>query len=182
MKALLIIDMQKTSFTPATPRYDSEGVVERINRLSERFRENGDLVIFVQHDGSKEGFCLPHTEEWELLPTLETKASDQFLFKTANDAFYRTTLKVDLMRNRIRELVVTGCATDFCVDSTVKSALVNDFNITVISNGHTAADRPTLTAKQVIDHYNWLWTEMTPTEGKIEVVGFEEYIRSQSTT
>lgn len=35
MKALLIIDMQQGSFTPAAPRHDAEGVVNRINLLSE---------------------------------------------------------------------------------------------------------------------------------------------------
>lgn len=31
MKALLVIDMQAGSFTPATPRYESAAVIERIN-------------------------------------------------------------------------------------------------------------------------------------------------------
>lgn len=30
------------------------------------------------------------------------------------------------------------------------------------------ADRSTLKAKQVIEHYNWIWSEMTPTKGKIK--------------
>jgi len=54
MKALLIIDMQKISFTPDTPRLGAEGVIERINRLSDYFRNSGDLVIFIQHDGTEE--------------------------------------------------------------------------------------------------------------------------------
>jgi hypothetical protein len=31
MKAILIIDMQMGLFKPETPRYDAEGVVQRIN-------------------------------------------------------------------------------------------------------------------------------------------------------
>ena len=37
-KGLLIIDMQKGGFKPETPRFDKEGVVERINRLADAFR------------------------------------------------------------------------------------------------------------------------------------------------
>jgi nicotinamidase-related amidase len=37
-KALLVIDMQKGSFTPKTPRFDTNGVVNRINELTSIFR------------------------------------------------------------------------------------------------------------------------------------------------
>jgi nicotinamidase-related amidase len=124
MKALLIIDMQKTSFTPKTPRFDSEGVIQRINKLSTKFRLAGDKVIFIQHDGTKEGFCIPNTIEWEILSSLNIKPDDLILSKTANDSFYNTTLKEDLIKLGINELIITGCATDFCVDSTIKSAIV----------------------------------------------------------
>ncbi len=175
MKGLLIIDMQKISFTPDTPRFDAEGVVERINMLSDAFREDGDKVIFIQHDGTKEGFCVPGTKQWEILSSLNIDPSDLLISKTANDSFYKTNLKSVLNNIGVDELVITGCATDFCVDSTIKSALTLDFNITVIANGHTTADRPSLKAKQAIDHYNWIWKEMTPTKGKIEVISFEQF-------
>jgi len=175
MKALLIIDMQNVSFTPITPRFDTDEVIKRINKLSNIFRCNGDKVIFIQHDGTKENFCIPNTKEWEILPLLEIKSGDLFVSKTANDSFYNTTLKDDLLKLGIDDIVITGCATDFCVDSTVKSALANDFNVTVISNAHTTADRPMLTAKQVIDHYNWIWKETIPTKGQIVVIDFDVF-------
>jgi len=170
--------MQKVSFTPKTPRFDAEGVVGRINLLSEQFRENGDMVIFIQHDGTKEGFCIPQTEEWEILSSIQVKSGDKIVSKTANDSFYNTSLRDDLHKSGIMEIVITGCATDFCVDATVKSALINDFHSTVISDGHTTANRGELMAKQVIDHYNWIWSEMTPTKGKIEVLDFENYYKN----
>ncbi|WP_154647892.1 hypothetical protein [Pedobacter arcticus] len=48
--------------------------------------------------------------------------------------------------------------------------------MTVISDGHTTADRPSLTAKQVIAHYNWVWKEMTPARGQIEIITCNEYL------
>lgn len=103
--------------------------------------------------------CIPETEEWEILSSLTIASTDLMVSKTANDSIYHTVLKEELVRSGIKELVITGCATDFCVDSTVKSALVNDFNITVISDGHTTADRPNLKAHQVIELYKWIWSE-----------------------
>jgi len=177
MKALLIIDMQVGSFTEATPRYDTEEVVEKINALSELYRKNGDKVIFVQHDGSSENCFVPGTLDWEILPELVTKDGDLFVGKTANDSFYKTDLDAILKSSGINEITVTGCATDFCVEATIQSALVKDYNITVIKDGHTtAADRPHASGKTIIDHYNWIWENLSPTNGKIEVLPFDEAI------
>lgn len=176
MKALLIIDMQNGSFTPANPRYDSDNVIGRINQLASFFREKGDLVIFIQHDGSKDNFFRPGTDEWEIIPKLHKTSTDLVVSKTVNDSFYRSKLKEELTSRGIREITVCGCATDFCVDATIKSALVNDFDITVISDAHTTANRPNLNAKQLIDYFNWQWNDFFKTEGKISVVSLDEYI------
>ncbi|MBE5321777.1 isochorismatase family protein [Pedobacter sp. MR2016-19] len=170
MKALLIIDMQIGSFKPYTLRYDTLGVIERINKLSHYFRMNNYKVIFVQHDGTKENIFLPNTFDWELLPELVTSPADDIVSKSANDAFYNTNLHHTLAQSNITEIFVTGCATDFCIDATVKSAVSRDYEVTVVEDAHTTADRPHLTAPKVIEHYNWLWREMTPTNFKIQVI------------
>ena len=74
-------------------------------------------------------------------------------------------------------MFITGCATDFCVESTIQSALTKDYNITVVSDGHTTGERPHLAAVKVIEHYNWVWNNMIPTKGKIDVKSTAE-IRS----
>jgi len=168
MRALLIIDMQLGSFRPYTLRYDTFGVIDRINKLSEHFRKSDDLVIFVQHDGTNENSFLPGTEDWSLLPELIRGPADILVSKSANDSFYQTNLHM-ILTSRGKELIVTGCATDFCVDATIKSALTKDYSITVVADGHTTADRPMIPAWQVIDYFNWLWSEMTPTGGMTKV-------------
>ncbi|WP_020532159.1 cysteine hydrolase family protein [Flexithrix dorotheae] len=177
-KALLVIDMQKGSFTDETPRFDSAGVVRRINALAQKFRAVDLPVIFIQHDGSKWNAFVPNTTEWELLDELDVNPTDLIMEKTANDAFYNSKLEVKLRELEIDNLVITGCATDFCVEATIQSALVKNYNITVVNNGHTTGDRPHLKAEQVIEQYNWMWQNMIPTEGKIEVKGFEEVLLS----
>jgi nicotinamidase-related amidase len=174
-----VIDMQKESFSTTVQRFDSQGIVQRINHLVASFREKGDKVIYIQHDGTREGCYIPFTEPWELLPQLDVQTHDLIMSKTANDAFYQTTLKQTLQALPLEELVITGCASDFCVDATIKSALTNDFPVTVISDGHTTADRPGLTAKQVVDYYNWLWQELSPTKFKIKVLDLDTYLEGQ---
>lgn len=176
MKALLIIDMQHGSFTPYSRSHDTMGVIERINSLSDYFRTNKDKVIFVQHDGTKENCFLPNTHEWELLPELNKSAGDIIVSKTANDSFYATGLAAMLEKEGISELIITGSATDFCVDATVKSALTKDYDVTVIADAHTASDRPFMTAETVINHYNWLWDDFTATKTKIKVISTEDFL------
>lgn len=168
--------MQKGSFTPATPRYNTEGIVKRINQLAARFREYGNPVIYIQHNGSKQNCFVPNTEEWEILDELNIAESDLIVYKKANDSFYETDLEEKLKALSVSELVITGCATDFCVESTIQSALVKDFNITVVKNAHTTADRPHLSAEKVIEHYNWIWSDMIPTKGTIEVTEVENIL------
>jgi len=170
MKALLIIDMQVGSFKPETPRYDADGVVERINSLADSFRRNGDKIIFIQHDGTKENSYVPGTTDWNILPTLIQRPDDMILSKTANDPFYNTELETVLRKNNISDLFITGYATDFCVNATVHSALIKDYNIFVVKDCHTTANRPYLSAEKVIQYHNWLWENMTPTNGTIKLV------------
>jgi nicotinamidase-related amidase len=169
-KALIVIDMQKVSFTPATPRFDTDEVVERINSLSAKFRTAGAPVIIIQHNGTKENECVPETTEWELLDDLNVEATDFIIPKIANDSFYRSKLHETLSALNVDELVITGCATDFCVESTVQSGLAKDYSIIVVGDAHTTADRPHLDAKQIIDHYNWTWINMIPTKGILRVI------------
>ncbi|KAA1246695.1 isochorismatase family protein [Aquimarina sp. RZ0] len=169
-KAFLVIDMQKGSFTSTTPRFDTEGIIKKINILSEKFRTLGFPVIFIQHDGTSTNEFIPNTTEWELLDAIEVKPEDIFVDKYANDVFYNSALQSILTKLDISDIYITGCATDFCVESTIQSALAKDYKITIIKDGHTTADRPHLKAVQVIEHYNWVWQHMIPTKGTIKVL------------
>ena len=168
-KALLVIDMQKGSFTALTPRHDTEGVVQRINLIARAFRTHSLPVLFIQHDGTPSGNFIPHTTEWKLLDDLLVEADDILVNKYANDVFYRSALQTKLEEFSVNELIITGCATDFCVEATVQSALARDYEITVVEDGHTTGERPHLKATQVIDHYNWVWKNMIPTKGNVNV-------------
>ncbi|MDO5969638.1 isochorismatase family protein [Flavivirga aquimarina] len=172
-KALLVIDMQKGSFTPETPRYDTHGVINKINLLADRFRTSGNHVFYIQHDGTKHNDFIPNTEAWEILSDLQVSKEDILISKYANDVFYNSNLKSKLETYNINELYITGCATDFCVEATIQSALAKDYNVTVVKDAHTTGNRPHLKAEEVIEHYNWVWQNMIPTKGRIKVDSFK---------
>ena len=162
--ALIIIDMQVGSFGPETPRYDADGVVQRLNALAETTRADNGAVVYVQHDGPPGDPHAPDAPGWQVLPALVRGAADLSLRKTTNDSFHDTALEELLRARGISQLVLTGCATDFCVDSTIRAAVSRRFEICVPADGHTTADRPHLTAAQIIRHHNYVWADLfTPT-------------------
>lgn len=175
-KALLVIDMQKGSFTPETPRFDTDVVVDKINMLASAFRKEGSPVVFIQHDGTGSGSFEKYAPDWALLDELEVVEGDVLIDKYVNDVFYQSKMQSTLEKLNIKQLYITGCATDFCVESTIQSALVKDYELIVISDAHTTGDRPHLPAQKIIEHYNWVWQNMIPTKGKVEVVSAESVL------
>lgn len=173
-KALLIIDMQNESFPPGAPTYDLEGVVKRINALSAKFRAAGLPVILVQHDGTVQGEYVPGTPGWELIPELTVSPGDIRIGKTANDTFYETGLQSILDQRQVNELFITGSATDFCIDSSIQSALTKNYIVNVVRDGHTTGERSHLSAQKIVEHYNWVWRNLNPTKGRIVMKRAEE--------
>lgn len=157
--ALIVIDMQQGSFTAASPRHDAAGLVQRLNRLGGAVRAAGGTVVFVQHDGPDGDLHHPSQPGWHLLPDLEVRDGDVVVRKTACDSFLGTTLAEVLAGRSIERLIVTGCATDYCVDTTVRAALARGYPTVVPADGHTTADRPHLPATKIIEHHNAVWSD-----------------------
>ncbi|NUT45967.1 MAG: isochorismatase family protein [Saccharothrix sp.] len=65
-----------------------------------------------------------------------------------------------LARRAVDTMVLTGLATDYCVDATARSALSHGFDVVLVRDGHSpAADGDPvagLTAAQVVDRHNRL--------------------------
>jgi nicotinamidase-related amidase len=174
MDALLVVDMQ-VGLLQGDPKHDLAGVVQRINRLAARVRDRAGTVIFIQHCGDKGDDFEPQSPGWALLPELERKASDLVVHKTLNDPFVRTDLQARLQAIAPDRVLVTGWATDLCVDATVRSAVAHDHHVVPVADGHTLSDRPHLDAASVIRHHNWVWSELI-TRRSIRVAGAHQLL------
>ena len=177
MTALLIIDMQKSLFE--TPRHDFNGVVERINTLAEGFRKRGELVIFIQHNGSKEEGLFEGSQGWEIIDELNISDHDVKVTKTACDAFYKTGLESLLTSKGVTDVLITGAATEFCVDTSLRSCLSKGFNVTAICDGHTTGNRDHLMAEQIIEHHNWTWKNLIIPSVELSLMSASEYIKTR---
>jgi len=156
MDAIVVVDMQAGLLSGA-PKHDLEGVVHRINRLTAHVRSRSGAVILVRHCGRAGDEFEPQTPGWEFLPALERHEADAVAQKTLNDPFAGTELKAILEKIAPDRLLISGWATDFCVDATVRSAVSNGYDVVVVADGHTVSDRPHLDARAIIAHHNWVW-------------------------
>lgn len=168
MIALLVIDMQVGLFEGAPPRYDADGVIRRINEITNVVRAIGGIVIFIQHEDP--GSLLEGSEGWEILPVLERTDTDLLVRKQACDSFYETELSDLLEHHGVRKIIVTGCATDFCVDTTIRSAASRNYEVVVVADAHTTRDRSHLDAESIIIHHNWMWRNLILPRSEVKVL------------
>ncbi|UUX50646.1 cysteine hydrolase [Nisaea acidiphila] len=168
--ALIVIDMQLGSFTPYSARHDTLGTVARINDLAGKVRARGMPVIFVQHDGPEGDPHHPDEAGWHMLPELDVRPGDPVVRKTSCDAFLGTDLAEVLEREAVAQVIVTGCASDYCIDTTVRAALARKIRTVVPSDTHTTANRPHLDAPSIIKHHNAIWSNFLSPIGPATVI------------
>jgi len=175
MDAMLIVDMQ-VGLLNGEPKHDLAGVIERINRLAASVRQRSGAVIFVQHCGGKGDDFEPDTPGWELLPALHRDPIDIVVEKALNDPFAGTDLASRLQRLAPDRVLVTGWASDLCVDATVRSAVSNHLHVVVVTDCHTLNDRPHLDAESVIRHHHWVWSNLI-TQQSIKLARTDELLQ-----
>ena len=164
--AVLVIDVQTGLFSAKPPPLEAEAVIARINEVAAKARQAGVPAIFIQHDGGADDEDLaPFTAGWKLHPDLQVRPGDVVIRKTTCDAFYGTSLEAELRSRGITTLLLMGFATDFCVDSTLRSAASKDFAVIVVADAHTTADNPVLKADLVRQHHNWAWANTITNRG-----------------
>jgi nicotinamidase-related amidase len=164
-RVVMVVDMQKGVF--ATPRIQKEKCVQQINKLTHA----ADAVIFIRH--SEPGEFDEGSEGFKLLDELYQPANALYVTKTACDSFYKTRLADVLSEQAITGFVICGCATDYCVDTTLKNGASRGYAITVAGDAHTTAHRPAAQAETLIAHYNDVWRTLIVPDNPVKVKSVE---------
>ena len=152
--ALVVIDVQNDVVNGA---HDRDGVVARISDLVGRARASGTPLVWVQHcdDGLVEG-----TRGWDLVDELARHGDEPLVRKHHGDAFEGTDMEEVLAHRGVGHLVVAGAETDVCIRSTIHGAFTRGYDVTLVSDAHTASDKTPWGAPpvdQVITHTNLYW-------------------------
>ena len=78
-------------------------------------------------DGKESRILVRDTWNTDILPELKPEAGDDVIYKTRFSGFYETDLDARLKKIGAKYLIVTGCTTSICVDSTVRDAMFRDY-------------------------------------------------------
>jgi nicotinamidase-related amidase len=74
------------------------------------------------------------------IPPPPARRDELVIVKKWTDCFHGTDLHTRLQSAGCRRLVVTGCVTELCIDTTCRRALALDYEVTLVADGHTTAD------------------------------------------
>ncbi len=142
-KALIIIDIQKDYFEGgAMELYNPVEASENAKQMLEKFRNDNELVIHVQHLAAAPeiGFFLPNTEGAEIHDNVKPKDGEKIITKYVPNAFVNTDLLEYLKSKNITRLAFTGMMTHMCIDATVRAAKDYGLECTVIGDACATRD------------------------------------------
>jgi nicotinamidase-related amidase len=158
--AVLVIDVQQGLCEGEGKAHDCDGLISKINCVTQQARAASAPVIFIQHE-STSGYLEHGTPAWQLAHGLQVVASDLKIRKTTPDTFLRTPLDDVLKELHIDHLIICGMHSEFCIDTTTRQALARGYPVTLVSDAHTSAGNSALTPQQVIAHHNATLTNIS---------------------
>lgn len=153
--ALLIVDMQTGLYDGPDKPFERERILHTINQLIQRARTAGAPIFVARHTGPAGSPIAAASELWQLWPALDVDETRDTLFnKTRPSCFLGTDLARQLAAAQVKELVIVGMKTQYCIDTTCRVAVELGFSVVLPEDGHTCMDTPGLSAKAIIDHHN----------------------------
>ena len=142
-------------------------MIPRLARLLRAAREVGTTVIFIQMTvlaGRRSEspaqirfnmrmhlqdrgplkplwYTIDGSQGQEIIPELAPAEGDLAVRKYRSSAFWGTNLDMLLRSNGLKTLVMTGCTTEGCVESTARDALFNDYYVVMAEDCVASDDR-----------------------------------------
>lgn len=136
-----------------------------LQKLLSKARENGILVVHIQNtalaqrrsdspaqirfnlrmhaaargDAEPLRYTVPGTPGHDIVPDLAPRPDEVIVRKYRSSGFWGTNLDMLLRSNGVQTVVVTGCTTEGCVESTARDAMFNDYYV-VIAEDCVASD------------------------------------------
>ena len=147
--ALLIIDLQRGLFKKQIRIFNEDTLIENINLLIDRCRQNNIPIFFIKH--TNKSFLLENSEDWQIHPGVEVRNED-LCYKKEHSSLFKEKKILSELRNRgIRSLIITGLVTHGCVKAACIDAKKLGYKVKLVKDGHGNFNK---NAKQLIDEWN----------------------------
>lgn len=158
--ALVLIDLQQAIFRGrgGARQAEADAALEaagaRAAEVLAAARAAALPVIHIQHDGPAGHRLAKGSDGWVLRGQTAAQGNEPVIHKTASDAFLGTTLRETLDGLGVTRIIVAGCMSDFCVDTTCRSAVGHGFDVVLVADGHATVDNDVLRFDQIVAHHN----------------------------
>ena len=159
--ALVVIDLQRAFLEPGAPSETPSvrDIVPTVNRLAAAARASGGTVVWVKATFEREGWplffehmvrpdlaarMLAALQEGsalhELWPELTVETRDIVVPKYRFSAFLpgASALPAILRERGIDTVLIAGCLTNMCCDSSARDAVMTDFRTIMVSDANAA--------------------------------------------
>lgn len=108
------------------PDLSDLGAPDSVSRIRGGKRMGFGKVVQAP-DGTEGRILVRDTWNTDIVPALKPHTGDIVMYKTRYSGFYRTELDSLLKKLECRHLIITGCTTSICVDSTIRDAMFRDY-------------------------------------------------------
>jgi ureidoacrylate peracid hydrolase len=114
------------------PDLSDLGRADSPNRIKHQPLAVGTTV--TAPDGRESRVLIRDTWNTDIVEELTPQAGDLMLYKTRYSGFYRTDLDRILQSRGVTSLIVMGCTTSICVESTIRDAMFRDYRCVLLEN------------------------------------------------
>lgn len=175
--ALIIIDTQLGMYNGQriTPIFHGDQKLEQIKSLIQTARKKGITTIYIQHEGGEGHPLDKNAEGYSIHHKISPVKGDLIIKKKHPDSFLNTRLNEVLVNLSISNLYIVGNQTEYCIDTTCRSANSKGFRVILLRDCHSTWDTETLSATQIIDHHNATLEEGFVTLKNSEEISFDEF-------
>lgn len=153
--AVLVIDMQNVFCAEGYPlgrevdKTMIRAIIPRLQQFLTQVRIKNVPIVFIRtvmdeedfsspikelsirNYGQEIAYCLRDSWEAEFTPEIQPEANEIVIEKTRYSAFVKTDLDAQLRELGIATLIVTGVATNVCVETTCRDGFMRDYYIAV---------------------------------------------------
>lgn len=172
--ALIVTDVQNAFLDPL------KAALPNILRLIQHFDSKKSLCIFSQHGHTEEELKEPvtnqlvrkygsdgsikiGTQSWRLIADIDELAKGRTLEgKNSYDAFLNTDLEQILQKHGVQRVFVCGALTDYCVDTTARSAFNRGYETLVVDDASGTYSKAQ--HENGLDHFRRLCGEVVTTQ------------------
>jgi nicotinamidase-related amidase len=150
---LLVVDMQEVLIAEK-PIFQQQ-LIENVKDIINFCRSNQVEVIYVRHQDNEEGSPLvADSPGWQIYHEIKPKDHEKIIDKKFNSAFYQTDLDVYLKSKSIENIIIVGMQTEYCIDSTIKSAFDLNYHVYIPKGYNSTFDSTYVKGQDLINMYN----------------------------